>query len=190
MRYTKSIVVSNERENFISKCFLSKGHSVHKCIRFLPTDCLVSGDEDGTVLSANCALMIGISDQIPNVVVKGGGDNLVQMLCTCGIILSDRVIFSIKTFEKKFEINAHARWINSMDICVKNQRLIAVSEDTCVSVWQIPRDKSGLVECLYYQAVQSYVLTGCRFLDEDGNCFALTAFDYAEVLVYQLDSNC
>ena len=189
--------IVDEKSEFSFEMFATlKGHSVPiACVYADSTDCLVSGDEDGTVCVWKLNRDVGISNQIPNVVVKGGGDPCSDV-CTCGDYLiasfgSGKIlIFSIETFERKFEINAHARWINSMDICVKNQRLIAVSEDTCVSVWQIPRDKSGLVECLYYQAVQSYVLTGCRFLDEDGNCFALTAFDYAEVLVYQLDSNC
>ena len=189
--------IVDERSEFSFEMFATlKGHSGPiSCLYVDSTGCLMSGDGNGTVCVWQQNSDFGMSDQTPNVVFKGSDDPCSDV-CTCGEYLiasfgSGKIlIFSLKSFEKRFEINAHARWINSMDICVKNHWLIAVSEDTCVSVWRIPSDKSGVMECLYYQSVQSYMLTGCRFLDEDGSCFALTAFDYSEILVYKLqDTN-
>ena len=186
--------IVDERAEFSFEMFATlKGHSGPiTCLFADLTGCLMSGDENGTVCVWQLNRDTGMSDQIPNLVFKGSDDPCSDV-CNCGEYLiasfgSGKIlILSLKSFEKKFEINAHARWINSMDVCVKNQRLIAASEDTCVSVWQIPRDRNGMVECLYYQSIQSCMLTGCRFLDEDGSCFALTAFDYAEIIVYKLE---
>ncbi|KAI6650431.1 hypothetical protein LOD99_5868 [Oopsacas minuta] len=158
------------------------------------TGCLVSGDDTGMVCVWKLKGIEGMSDQTPNIVVKTS-DSPCTGVAMCGDFIiasfgSGKIeIWGKTSLELKFEINAHARWINSIDVCHKKRWLIAVSEDTCVSVWQLPRDNSGVMECLHYQAVQSCMLTGCQFLDEDGIDFALTAYDHNEILIYSLVDN-
>ena len=186
----KETIVAEKTEISFENFATLKGHGGP--INCLYTDkfgCLISGHDCGMV----CAWKLNGTEEMliqePRVINNSGEDP-----CT-GIAMCDRFIIASFGSGKlkfhndtsnalEFEINAHARWINSIDVCEKNKLLIAVSEDTCVSIWQIPINNGCTVECLFYQAIQSCVLTGCRFLDEDGSSFALTAYDHNEIIIY------
>ena len=154
--------------------------------------CLISGDDCGMVCAWKLNGTEEMSNQEPKVMINSG-DNPCTGIAICGKFIiasfgSGKLQFYNNTsYALEFEINAHARWINSIDVCEKKQLVMAVSEDTCVSIWQIPLNSNSTIECLYYQAIQSCVLTGCRFLDEDGSSFAVTAYDHNEILVYNLE---
>ena len=151
---------------------------------------LISGDDTGMVCTWKFT-DFSKDDSVPKVVLVSS-DNP----CT-GIVNSAKYfiasfgsgqlkLFNKNTLELDFEINAHARWINSIDICHQSQWIMAVSEDTCVSVWKIPNKENSAVECLCHQPIDSCVLTGGQFVDEDGTTIALSAYDLNEVLIYSL----
>ena len=190
LQFKETIVVEKSEISFEHFATL-KGHMAP--VATLCADkigCLVSGDDSGMICAWTLNGKEDMSVQEPRVILSSRDDPCTAV-AFCGEFIiasfgSGKIQFHNNTSNVlEFEINAHARWINAIDICEKNQLVMAVSEDTCVSIWQIPFKTNSTVECLYNQAVQSCVLTGCRFLDGDGSCFALTAYDHNEILIYR-----
>uniref|UniRef100_A0A3P8NW16 WD repeat-containing protein 54 beta-propeller domain-containing protein n=1 Tax=Astatotilapia calliptera TaxID=8154 RepID=A0A3P8NW16_ASTCA len=85
------------------------------------------------------------------------------------------------------EINAHARWIYSVDIAPFSGLLLSAAEDSLVRVWHMtitPETNSVEVAHLHNECVTDTQICGARFCDGDGYAFAVTGYDLSEIIRY------
>lgn len=59
-----------------------------------------------------------------DILVGGYGDGQLRLYCA-------------KTAKLSATVNAHARWVNAIDIAPETGRVLSVSEDTFAKVWQL-----------------------------------------------------
>uniref|UniRef100_A0A3Q4G1Y5 WD repeat domain 54 n=1 Tax=Neolamprologus brichardi TaxID=32507 RepID=A0A3Q4G1Y5_NEOBR len=85
------------------------------------------------------------------------------------------------------EINAHARWIYSVDIAPFSGLLLSAAEDSLVRVWHMtitPETNSVEVAHLHNECVTDTQICGAKFCDGDGYAFAVTGYDLSEIIRY------
>uniref|UniRef100_A0A671RHK3 WD repeat-containing protein 54-like n=1 Tax=Sinocyclocheilus anshuiensis TaxID=1608454 RepID=A0A671RHK3_9TELE len=85
------------------------------------------------------------------------------------------------------EVNAHARWIYSLDIAPFTGLLISAAEDSWVRVWHLsltPETNSVEIEHMYNECVTDTQICGAKFCDGDGYAFAVTGYDLSEIIRY------
>ncbi|XP_060763150.1 WD repeat-containing protein 54 [Neoarius graeffei] len=85
------------------------------------------------------------------------------------------------------EVNAHARWIYSLDIAPFPGLLLSAAEDSFVRVWHLsPALENNTVEIehLYNECVTDTQICGAKFCDGDGHAFAVTGYDLSEIIRY------
>uniref|UniRef100_UPI00358FD988 WD repeat-containing protein 54 isoform X3 n=1 Tax=Myxine glutinosa TaxID=7769 RepID=UPI00358FD988 len=85
------------------------------------------------------------------------------------------------------DIDAHARWINSLDIAPATGLVLSGSEDSFVRIWKIgetDRVDGTEVAHLHSECVQDVLVCGARFCDTRGDSFAVTGYDLCEILRY------
>uniref|UniRef100_A0A8C7XKV8 WD repeat domain 54 n=1 Tax=Oryzias sinensis TaxID=183150 RepID=A0A8C7XKV8_9TELE len=85
------------------------------------------------------------------------------------------------------EINAHARWIYSLDIAPFSGLLLSAAEDSFVRVWHLsvtPETNSVEVAHLHNECVTDTQICGAKFCDGDGYAFAVTGYDLSEIIRY------
>ncbi|KAM7416488.1 hypothetical protein PAMA_018511 [Pampus argenteus] len=85
------------------------------------------------------------------------------------------------------EVNAHARWINSLDIAPFSGLLLSAAEDSLVRVWHLtvtPETNSLEVAHLHNECVTDTQICGAKFCDGDGFAFAVTGYDLSEIIRY------
>eukprot|EP00112_Aurelia_sp_Birch-Aquarium-sp1_P009986 Seg2155.6 transcript_id=Seg2155.6/GoldUCD/mRNA.D3Y31 product="WD repeat-containing protein 54" protein_id=Seg2155.6/GoldUCD/D3Y31 len=92
-------------------------------------------------------------------------------------------IFNLETGSMLCEVSAHSRWINAIDVCKKNGMIVSASEDTHVKVWKLTASPFNF-EFLFEDAVADVQLAGAKFLDDDGDSFAVTGYDSCDVVMY------
>ncbi|XP_036955286.1 WD repeat-containing protein 54 isoform X1 [Acanthopagrus latus] len=85
------------------------------------------------------------------------------------------------------EVNAHARWIYSLDIAPFSGLLLSAAEDSLVRVWHLtltPETNSVEVAHLHNECVTDTQICGAKFCDGDGYAFAVTGYDLSEIIRY------
>ncbi|XP_018430750.1 PREDICTED: WD repeat-containing protein 54 [Nanorana parkeri] len=85
------------------------------------------------------------------------------------------------------ELDAHARWIYSLDVAPETGRLLSGSEDSFVQIWQLSRcAESGSIEVehRHSECVTDTQICGGRFCDPQGSSFAVTGYDLSEIIRY------
>ncbi|NP_001003630.2 WD repeat-containing protein 54 isoform X2 [Danio rerio] len=85
------------------------------------------------------------------------------------------------------EVNAHARWIYSLDIAPFTGLLLSAAEDSWVRVWHLsltPETNSVEMEHMYNECVTDMQICGAKFCDGDGYAFAVTGYDLSEIIRY------
>ncbi|KAL3063076.1 hypothetical protein OYC64_002793 [Pagothenia borchgrevinki] len=85
------------------------------------------------------------------------------------------------------EVNAHARWIYSLDIAPFSGLLLSAAEDSLVRVWHLsikPESLSVEVAHLHNECVTDTQICGAKFCDGDGHAFAVTGYDLSEIIRY------
>ncbi|XP_035020942.1 WD repeat-containing protein 54 [Hippoglossus stenolepis] len=85
------------------------------------------------------------------------------------------------------EVNAHARWINSLDIAPFSGLLLSAAEDSLVRVWHLnmtPETNSVEIAHLHNECVTDTQICGAKFCDSDGYAFAVTGYDLSEIIRY------
>ncbi|XP_061408949.1 WD repeat-containing protein 54 isoform X2 [Lethenteron reissneri] len=87
------------------------------------------------------------------------------------------------------EANAHARWINVLDVAPESGRLLSGAEDSFVRVWKLGRAAdTGLIEIehRHSECVTDVQISGAKFCDAQGRAFAVTGYDLCEIIRYVL----
>ncbi|XP_061585938.1 WD repeat-containing protein 54 [Cololabis saira] len=85
------------------------------------------------------------------------------------------------------EVNAHARWIYSLDIAPFSGLLLSAAEDSLVRVWLLtvtPDTNSVEIAHLHNECVTDTQICGAKFCDGDGYAFAVTGYDLSEIIRY------
>ncbi|KAM9743502.1 WD repeat-containing protein 54 isoform 1-T3 [Menidia menidia] len=85
------------------------------------------------------------------------------------------------------EVNAHARWIYSLDIAPFSGLLLSAAEDSFVRVWNVtmtPETNSVEIGHLHNECVTDTQICGAKFCDSDGYAFAVTGYDLSEIIRY------
>ncbi|XP_077136566.1 WD repeat-containing protein 54 isoform X2 [Ranitomeya variabilis] len=85
------------------------------------------------------------------------------------------------------ELDAHARWIYTLDIAPETGRLLSGAEDSFVQIWQLSRcaESGGIeVEHRHSECVTDTQVCGARFCDPQGSSFAVTGYDLSEIIRY------
>ncbi|XP_068167428.1 WD repeat-containing protein 54 [Antennarius striatus] len=85
------------------------------------------------------------------------------------------------------EVNAHARWIYSLDIAPSTGLLLSGAEDSFVRVWHLtmtPETNTVEVAHLHNECVTDTQICGAKFCDGDGSAFAVTGYDLSEIIRY------
>ncbi|XP_051866369.1 WD repeat-containing protein 54 isoform X2 [Pristis pectinata] len=85
------------------------------------------------------------------------------------------------------EINAHARWISTLDVAPESGKLLSGAEDSFVNIWRLfrnPESKAIEVEHLHTECVIDVQVCGGKFCDPEGSAFAVTGYDLSEIIRY------
>lgn len=184
--------VSTAKLSLVRK--LEGGHrdSVSTLVYSSSPSCLLSGDESGVVcawvgaadsLSSSSlkplfpSLSSSSSSSSPPPVVPSPvtsadvGHGVAAVAFATGHIR----LFNLSSLVMTVEVVAHTRCINAIQIHPDKPVVGAVSEDTFISVWSLPTDKSPRVTNLLMQSPAPALLTGLRFVA--GDLIAVTAYD-------------
>eukprot|EP00118_Oscarella_pearsei_P027021 m.310667 g.310667 ORF g.310667 m.310667 type:complete len:322 (+) comp53626_c0_seq1:37-1002(+) len=94
-------------------------------------------------------------------------------------------IFNLSSGTLKFEIAAHARWIHSIDVAMETGLLLTTSEDSFVRIWNLPRAASNQVQLMYQDSVTDIQLVGSKFIDSQGQMFAVAGYDLIDIVQYK-----
>ncbi|KAM4672710.1 WD repeat-containing protein 54 isoform 2-T2 [Amazona ochrocephala] len=85
------------------------------------------------------------------------------------------------------QVNAHARWINALDLAPETGKLLSGAEDSFVHIWKLSRnpdtDDVEIQHC-HAERVPDTQVCGARFCDPEGNSFAVTGYDLSEIFRY------
>lgn len=85
------------------------------------------------------------------------------------------------------ELDAHARWIYTLDVAPETGRLLSGAEDSFVQIWQLNRCvESGSIEVehRHSECVTDTQICGARFCNPQGSSFAVTGYDLSEIIRY------
>ncbi|XP_069779485.1 WD repeat-containing protein 54 [Narcine bancroftii] len=96
-------------------------------------------------------------------------------------------IYDAATAAVHVEVNAHARWISTLDIAPGSGKLLSGAEDSFVSIWRLFRNSESRaieVEHLHTECVTDIQICGGKFCDPEGSAFAVTGYDLSEIIRY------
>ncbi|XP_043919935.1 WD repeat-containing protein 54 [Protopterus annectens] len=85
------------------------------------------------------------------------------------------------------EVNAHARWIYTLDIAPDTGKLLSGAEDSFVRIWKLNRngESSNIeIEHCHSECVTDVQICGAQFCDPEGTAFAVTGYDLSEIIRY------
>ncbi|KAM4809353.1 WD repeat-containing protein 54 [Rhinophrynus dorsalis] len=96
-------------------------------------------------------------------------------------------VYDAATGALNVEVDAHARWIYTLDIAPESGKLLSGAEDSFVQIWQLTRSvESGTIEVehRHSECVTDTQICGARFCDPQGTSFAVTGYDLNEIIRY------
>ncbi|XP_063813535.1 WD repeat-containing protein 54 [Pseudophryne corroboree] len=96
-------------------------------------------------------------------------------------------LYDAATGDITAELDAHARWIYTLDIAPESGRLLSGAEDSFVQIWQLSRcAETGAIEVAHRhsECVTDTQVCGARFCDPQGTSFAVTGYDLSEIIRY------
>ncbi|XP_018097034.1 WD repeat domain 54 L homeolog isoform X1 [Xenopus laevis] len=95
-------------------------------------------------------------------------------------------VFDAATGALNVEVDAHARWIYTLDIAPESGKLLSGAEDSFIQIWQLSRSDCGTIEVehCHSECVTDTQICGARFCDPQGGSFAVTGYDLGEIIRY------
>ncbi|XP_052227877.1 WD repeat-containing protein 54-like isoform X2 [Dreissena polymorpha] len=124
--------------NSVSLANTVGGHSVAVCDLAGQDDTLVSGDENGTIL-----LWRVQGTSLSNTSkISMNGESCCSLSIWKGILVAafsngQIGVYNLSTGKIGALVNAHARWINAIDVAKETGLMVSASEDSFVRVWQL-----------------------------------------------------
>ena len=139
---------------------------------------LLAGDDAGNLAAFTC------SSDAPTKAfdIKGSGSPITSIASRHGhIVTADCVgklrVYSIASRSLVVDVCAHARVINAIDVHPTLPLVVAVSEDTYVSVWTLPTADQPVVRNVLMWSPAPALLTGVRFSGKNGENIVATIYD-------------
>ncbi|CAC5422554.1 WD repeat-containing protein 54 [Mytilus coruscus] len=106
-----------------------------------------------------------------DIIVGGYGDGQLRVYCA-------------KTAKLAATVNAHARWVNAIDVAPETGRILSVSEDTFAKVWQLKEGNLPEIEYKYSESVTDLQLVGGQFIQKGGRGFCVTGYDNSDITFF------
>ncbi|KAJ8316879.1 hypothetical protein KUTeg_004783 [Tegillarca granosa] len=114
--------------------------------------------------------------------ITGVGDSF---LCVVGGFGNGQLkVYCAKTGKLGAVVNAHARWINALDIAPDTGLVVSVSDDTFVKIWQLKKESPPEIEHKYQESVSDLQLVGAQFVHSGGRGFCVTGYDNTSVYFF------
>ncbi|KAG7264325.1 hypothetical protein CRUP_009947 [Coryphaenoides rupestris] len=130
---------------------------------------LVSADDAGTLCVWKSGEECQLLNKIPGFDMSCSSVKLWKGTVVAGYGTGQIRLYEAVTGILHAEVNAHARWIYSLDIAPFSGLLLSAAEDSFVRVWHLTlTPESNSVE----------------FCDGDGYAFAVTGYDLGEIIRY------
>uniref|UniRef100_A0A8C7SYQ7 WD repeat domain 54 n=1 Tax=Oncorhynchus mykiss TaxID=8022 RepID=A0A8C7SYQ7_ONCMY len=126
---------------------------------------MVSADDSGNLCVWKSGEDFQLLNKIPDKAIELWKGTVVAGYGTGQIRLYEAVTGIVHA-----EVNAHARWIYSLDIAPFSGLLLSAAEDSLVRVWDLTTPHTQIC--------------GAKFCDGDGYAFAVTGYDLSEIIRY------
>ncbi|KAL7391881.1 hypothetical protein ABVT39_016199 [Epinephelus coioides] len=148
---------------------------------------LVSADDGGNLCVWKSGEEFQLLNNIPGFDMSCSSVKLWKGTVVAGYGTGQIRLYEAVTGILHAEINAHARWIYSLDIAPFSGLLLSAAEDSLVRVWHLtltPETNSVEVAHLHNECVTDTQICGAKFCDGDGYAFAVTGYDLSEIIRY------
>lgn len=93
-------------------------------------------------------------------------------------------LYSMSEGSLMVEIVAHAQTVMALDVDILSGKLLTVSEDCTLAIWQLPKESKGQVSHIFSHQVPNKQLCGAKFLGNE-NSFVVAAYDWNDLIVYK-----
>lgn len=148
---------------------------------------LVSADDGGNLCVWKSGEEFQLLNKIPGFDMSCSSVKLWKGTVVAGYGTGQIRLYEAVTGILHAEVNAHARWIYSLDIAPFSGLLLSAAEDSLVRVWHLtvtPETNSVEVAHLHNECVTDTQICGAKFCDGDGYAFAVTGYDLSEIIRY------
>uniref|UniRef100_A0A3Q0SHD2 WD repeat domain 54 n=1 Tax=Amphilophus citrinellus TaxID=61819 RepID=A0A3Q0SHD2_AMPCI len=148
---------------------------------------LVTADDDGNLCVWKSGEEFQLLNKIPGFDMSCSSVKLWKGTVVAGYGTGQIRLYEAVTGILHAEINAHARWIYSVDVAPFSGLLLSAAEDSLVRVWHMtinPDTNSVEVAHLHNECVTDTQICGAKFCDGDGYAFAVTGYDLSEIIRY------
>jgi len=98
-------------------------------------------------------------------------------------------LFDINSKKIKVEISAHTRSINAIDIHPTKPMVVAVSEDSHISLWTLPTSTNKKVTNLLCASPTHALLSGVQFCGKDKSLISVTSYDSRALTFVPIPTN-
>ncbi|WAR22423.1 WDR54-like protein [Mya arenaria] len=166
----------------VGENYLCIGHNVAVCDLVGDGDSLVSSDEDGNIVIWKCqGSSLSQSGKI-----DGKGESCCSLAIWKGILVAafgngQIGVYDLATGRLGAMVDAHARWINAIDIAKDSGLCVSASQDSYVRVWQLIPGSSPSIEFKFGDTVPDQQLVGAKFIHEGGRGFCITGYDCSDI---------
>lgn len=156
----------------------------------LPQECIadmVSADDSGNLCVWKSGEDFQLLNKIPGFDMSCSSVKLWKGTVVAGYGTGQIRLYEAVTGIVHAEVNAHARWIYSLDIAPFSGLLLSAAEDSLVRVWHLtmtPETNSVEIVHMYNECVTDTQICGAKFCDGDGYAFAVTGYDLSEIIRY------
>uniref|UniRef100_A0A673CIP9 WD repeat-containing protein 54 beta-propeller domain-containing protein n=1 Tax=Sphaeramia orbicularis TaxID=375764 RepID=A0A673CIP9_9TELE len=148
---------------------------------------MVSADDGGNLCVWKSGEEFQLLNKIPGFDMSCSSVKLWKGTVAAGYGTGQIRLYEAVTGILHVEINAHARWIYSLDIAPFSGLLLSAAEDSLVRVWHLtltPETNTVEVAHLHNECVTDTQICGAKFCDGDGYAFAVTGYDLSEIIRY------
>ncbi|NWV00704.1 WDR54 protein, partial [Upupa epops] len=148
---------------------------------------LVTADDDGTLCLWRTGEEFALLGRIADVGCSCPSVKLWNGIVAAGYGNGQIRLYEAASGALRAQINAHARWINALDLAPETGKLLSGAEDSFVHVWQLSRNPETYdieVQHCQSESVTDIQVCGARFCDPRGTSFAVTGYDLSEIFRY------
>uniref|UniRef100_A0AAQ4QEY4 WD repeat domain 54 n=1 Tax=Gasterosteus aculeatus aculeatus TaxID=481459 RepID=A0AAQ4QEY4_GASAC len=148
---------------------------------------LVSADDGGNLCVWKAGEEFSLLNHIPGFDISCSSVKLWKGTAVAGYGTGQIRLYEAVTGILHAEVNAHARWIYSLDVAPFSGLLLSAAEDSLVRVWLLsmsPESHSVEIGHLHNECVTDTQICGAKFCDSDGYAFAVTGYDLSEIIRY------
>ncbi|KAE8628444.1 hypothetical protein XENTR_v10000019 [Xenopus tropicalis] len=147
---------------------------------------LVTADDSGALCVWKCGEEFKLLSKISAYGVSCSSVKLWDGVVAAAYGTGQIRVYDAVTGALSVELDAHARWVYTLDIAPQSGKLLSGAEDSFIQIWQLSRSDSGTIEVehRHSECVTDTQICGARFCDPQGATFAVTGYDLAEIIRY------